>query len=111
MDRTERQRWSCCSSTSTILGRRNCLQTSFRLDVAIAFGIAGSLGSQLFLRRLTPDNIVPRIVQLLDGICFVQIGNLAILPFATSPSIVVGVYGVAVGVTGAVLSVMLVPFS
>jgi hypothetical protein len=51
----------------------------------IAFGIAGSLGSQLFLRRLTPDNIVPRIVLLLGGICLVQIGNLAVLPFATSP--------------------------
>jgi len=75
----------------------------------IAFGIAGSLGSQLFLRRLTPDNIVPRIVLLLGGICLVQIGNLAVLPFATSPGIVVCVYGVAVGVTGAVLSVMLVP--
>jgi MFS family permease len=75
----------------------------------IAFGIAGSLGSQLFLRRLTPDNIVPRIVLLLGGICLVQIGNLAVLPLATSPGIVVCVYGVAVGVTGAVLSVMLVP--
>jgi hypothetical protein len=75
----------------------------------IAFGIAGSLGSQLFLRRLTPDNIVPRIVLLLGGICLVQIGNLAVLPLATSPGLVVCVYGVAVGVTGAVLSVMLVP--
>ena len=75
----------------------------------IAFGIARSLGSQLFLRRLTPNNTVPRIVLLLGGICLVQIGNLAMLPFATSPGIVVCVYGVAVGVTGAVLSVMLVP--
>ena len=75
----------------------------------IVFGIAGSLGSQLFLRRLTPDNIVPRIVLLLGGICLVQIANLAALPFATSPSIAVCVYGIAVGVTGAVLSVMLVP--
>ena len=73
------------------------------------FGIAGSLGSQLFLRRLTPDNIVPRIVLLLGGICLVQIANLAALPFATSPSIAVCVYGIAVGVTGAVLTVMLVP--
>jgi hypothetical protein len=75
----------------------------------IAFGIAGSLGSQLFLRRLTSDNIVPRIVLSLGGICLVQIGNLAVLPFATSPLVVVCVYGVAVGVTGAVHSVMLVP--
>jgi MFS family permease len=75
----------------------------------IVFGIAGSLGSQLFLRRLTPDNIVPRIVLLLGGICLVQIANLAALPFATSPRIAVCVYGIAVGVTGAVLSVMLVP--
>jgi hypothetical protein len=75
----------------------------------IAFGIAGSLGSQPFLRRLTSDNIVPRIVLSLGGICLVQIGNLAVLPFATSPLVVVCVYGV--GVTGAVHSVMLVPHS
>ena len=78
-------------------------------SIAPLCSIAGSLGSQLFLRRLTPDNIVPRIVLLLGGICLVQIGNLAVLPLATSPGIVVCVYGVAVGVTGAVLSVMLVP--
>jgi MFS family permease len=75
----------------------------------IVFGIAGTLGSQLFLRRLIPCNIVPRIVLLLGGICLVQIANMAAIPFATAPGMAVSLYGLAVGLTGAVLAVMLVP--
>jgi len=75
----------------------------------IVFGIGGSLGSQLFLQRLTANSIVPRIVLLLGGICLVQIANLAVIPFVTTPGAAVLFYGIAVGVTGAVLSVMLIP--
>ena len=46
---------------------------------------------------------------LLGGVCLVQIANLAAIPFATGSGIVVCRYGPAVGVTGAVLSLMLVP--
>jgi MFS family permease len=75
----------------------------------IGFGIAGSLGSQLFLRRLTPENIVPRIVILLGCICIAQILNMIALPFAPTPGAAVCIYGIAVGVTGAVIAVMLIP--
>jgi MFS family permease len=75
----------------------------------VVLGITGSLGSQLFLRGLTLAKIVRRIVLLLGGICVVQIANLAAVPFATGPGMAVCVYGVAIGLTGAVLSVMLVP--
>jgi MFS family permease len=61
------------------------------------------------LRRLTPGNIAPRIVLLLGGVCLVQIANLAAIPFATGSGMAVCLYGLAVGVTGAVLSVTLVP--
>jgi MFS family permease len=63
------------------------------------------------LRRLTPGNIAPRILLLLGGVCLVQIqiANLAAIPFATGSGMAVCLYGLAVGVTGAVLSVMLVP--
>jgi MFS family permease len=61
------------------------------------------------LRRLTPENIVPRIVLLLGGICLVQIANLATIPFVTGPDVAVCLYGIAIGATGAVLSVMLIP--
>jgi hypothetical protein len=61
------------------------------------------------LRRLTPGNIAPRIVLLLGGSCLVQIANLAAIPFATGSGMAVYLYGLAVGVIGAVLSVTLVP--
>jgi (E)-benzylidenesuccinyl-CoA hydratase len=48
-----------------------------------------------------PAKIVRRIVLLLGGICVVQIANLAAVPFATGPGMAVCVYGVAIGLTGA----------
>jgi len=48
-------------------------------------------------------------VLLLGGVCLVQIANLAAIPFATGSGIAVCLYGPAVGITGAVLSLMLVP--
>jgi MFS family permease len=97
----------------TFLIRRFALSASeagtYLGPAIVVFGIVGSLGSQLFLRRLTPENIVPRIVLLLGSISLVQIANLAALPFVTDPFIAIWVYGLAVGLTGAVLSVMLIP--
>jgi MFS family permease len=75
----------------------------------IVCGIVGTLASQLFLRQVTPQNIIPRVVTLVGCLCVLQAATMAAVPFARGPVAAILLYCVVVGVTGAVVSIMYIP--
>ena len=72
-------------------------------------GITGTLSSQLFLRRLANDSVVPRIVSVITWAIGVQLLLALAIPLLPDLRAGVALYGVSTFLTSIITSIMNVP--